>query len=270
MKCVICQGPVKVFLKKEGFLIYRCGGCGLGITEGLQVKGDSYHRDEVYAGEREQFTNIFKRRTNLIKKYAKNPGKVLEIGSSTGTMLSVFKKEGWKVLGIEVSPKAADFAIKSGIPTVKSTFEKTSLPRESFDVVIINHTLEHLELPEDILEKVYGLLKMGGLILIDVPNFGSFSAGFLKGRWPYLLPQEHRWHFTFDALKQILSRSGFEVLESSMPSGIWDYGNPLLELWQSFRGGKKRFFKDFITAIPSLLLTLLGKGTSLTVLARKK
>lgn len=269
-KCLVCDGQIKIFCKRGGFLIYRCSKCGFGFTEGSETKAGEYHRDESYIGERKQFVNIFKRRIKLINKHAKNPGKVLEIGSSTGALLSILKSEGWRVCGVEISPKAVRFAESDGIYTIQSTFEKANFQKNSFDAVVLNHTLEHLNSPKDVLKKVHSLLKKGGLILIDVPNFGSLSAGVLKCRWPYLLPEEHRWHFTFKALEQLLYGCSFTVLEKSMPSGIWDYGNPWLEVWQAFVGGKKRFFRDFITVIPSFSVTLFRVGTSLTVLARKR
>ena len=136
--------------------------------------------------------------------------------------------------------------------------------------MIINHTLEHLESPKDVIKKVNSLLKKDGLILIDVPNFGSLSAQMQKNKWLYLLPEEHRWHFTEEGIERLLSDNGFKVIEKFMPSGVFDYGSPMLELWQALKGGKKRFFKDLFMAVPALILTMTGKGTSLTVLARKK
>jgi len=269
MKCFICGGETKIFCKKGKFVIYKCISCGSGFTEGTDTKKRIYHRDDVYIGEREQFTNIFKRRTSLLGRYFKSPGKVLEVGSSTGALLSILKKEGWDVRGVEISPKAARYALEHGIPTTYSTFEKASFTKESFDAVIINHTLEHLESPKVVIEKISSLLKKGGLVLIDVPNFGSLSAGIRKDKWQYLLPTEHKWHFTFPALEKLLSDNGFKVIEKFMPSGIFDYESPWLEMWQALKGGKKRFFKDVFTALPSLLMTAAKRGTSLTVLARK-
>ena len=270
MKCFICDSEAGLFCKKDNFLIYKCGTCGSGFTEGLEIKKGSYHRDEVYIGGRDQFVNIFRRRVELIKKYFKDPGKVLEVGSSIGTMLYIFKKDSWDVRGVEISPKAARYALEHGIPTTYSTIEKADFPEESFDAVIINHTLEHLESPKDVIKKVNSLLKKDGLILIDVPNFGSLSAQMQKNKWLYLLPEEHRWHFTEEGIERLLSDNGFKVIEKFMPSGVFDYGSPMLELWQALKGGKKRFFKDLFMAVPALILTMTGKGTSLTVLARKK
>lgn len=268
-KCLICKGKMKIFAQFEYSTIFQCQICGLGITSNLDFQIDNYHRDEFYIQDRKQFENIYQRRVNLIKSYHKKPGKVLEIGSSAGLMLFQLKNMGWEVLGVEPSKKAAHFSKKLAIPTLLNTFEGAKLPQNTFDVVIINHTLEHLSSPEKVLEKVHKILKSGGLCLIDVPNFGSLSAKIYGSKWPYLLPEEHLWHFTYQALEKLLKKTGFEIIYSEMPSGIWDYGNPLLELWQAFTGLKKRFFNDFLTALPTFFLFKFNLGTSLTILARK-
>lgn len=268
-KCPVCNFRIKNWGQSGKFTIMVCSKCGLGITKYSNIQSSDYHRDTVYLQSIEQFRNIFERRSNIIKSYHPTPGRILEIGSSTGLMLSLFKQRGWEVMGVEMSQQAANYAQAHGIPTIKEKIEEVKLLAESFDVVIINHTLEHLNDPNAVLEKIYLLLKDKGIVLIDVPNFGSFSASILKNRWPSLLPEEHLWHFTFMALSKILKNHHFNVQSVSYPSGIWDYGSPLKEVWQSFIGFKKRFFINVFTAVPSLIISFLNQGTTLTVLAQK-
>lgn len=269
-KCLACNKKPKIFLKDENYSVYRCPSCGLGWTENLKVQSGSYHRDEDYKKSQKQFKNIYQKRINIIKKFIKKSGRVLEIGSSTGLMLSLFKKEGWEVLGIELSKSAAEFAREKGIPTLITSFELAKLANNSFDVVVLNHTLEHLKNPDQVLKKVKSLLVSDGLIFIDVPNFGGLSAKIFGSSWPYLLPKEHLWHFSSTALEKILSRNGFNIIYSTRSSGIWDYQNPILELWQSFSTFKKRFFINFLTAMPTLIISKLNVGSGLIIVARKK
>lgn len=267
--CLICHTKLKGWSIVSGHQILVCPVCGLGVTENPNLQKVDYHRDEVYLKESRQFQNIFQRRANIINIFHPKPGKVLEIGSSTGLLLSILQKQGWEVLGIEISTQAALFAQKQGIPTLTVPIEKVKLSPNSFDVIVINHTLEHLQNPNQVIEQVHFLLKDKGIFLVDVPNFGSFFARVFKGSWSLLLPNEHLWHFTFSSLSKLLQNHGFEVLDRSSPSGIWDYGNPLQEVWQSLIGLKKRFFKNIITMGPSWVVSLLNVGTTLTVVSRK-
>ena len=267
-KCLVCQKNTKIFYQEKNVKILKCNKCGLGITYGLKIDRD-YHRDEVYIKEREQFKNIFQRRVDLINKLKLPPGQVLEIGSSTGILLSLLKKDGWDVLGIEVSARSADFARKSGIPTLNTSFDIAQLPQRTFDLIIINHTLEHMVSPRDVLKKANLLLANEGYLFIDVPNFGGFSAKLFGPKWPFLLPHEHLWHFTQKSLEILLKNTGFKPCYFEMVSGIWDYGSPLSELWQSFTGFKKRFFTNFFTLLPTFIFSKLNRGDGLTVISKK-
>lgn len=269
-KCLACNKNLKFLGKSDSFDIFRCSSCGLGVTVGVSPRAQysAYHRDEVYIKEEKQFKNIFEKRVGIILKFKKT-GKALEVGSSTGVFLSLLKERGWEVLGIEPSVDAVDTAQRKGIPTLNTTFEKSELKSDTFDLVIFNHVLEHMNDPIGILKKTNGVLKKDGIVLVDVPNFASLSAKISGSRWRYILPKEHRWHFTPKSLSLFLKKAGFKVIYWETHSGIWDYGNPLLEIWQALTGKKKRFFKDILTAIPAFIMTQLGLGTGLTIVARK-
>lgn len=268
-KCLVCSKKLRFLGKNKVFNIFRCSSCGLGVTVGVFPKAQyfAYHRDAVYIKEEKQFKNIFEKRVGIILRFKKT-GKALEVGSSTGVFLSLLKEKGWEVQGVEPS-LAAGAAEKNGIPTLNTTFEKAELKSDTFDLVIFNHVLEHMNNPVEILQKTNQVLKKDGAILIDVPNFASLSAKIWGSNWRYILPKEHRWHFTPKSLTALLEKSGFKIVYWETHSGIWGYGNPLKEIWQAFTGRKKRFFTDIFTAIPALITTNLRLGTGLIVLAKK-
>lgn len=270
-KCLACNKKLKFLGKSDGFEIFRCPSCGLGVTVGVYLKTQysAYHRDSVYIKEEKQFKNIFGKRVGIILKFKKT-GEALEVGSSTGVFLSLLKGRGWEVLGIEPSIAAAETAQRKGIPTLDTTFEKAELKDGTFDLVIFNHVLEHMENPVEILKKANGVLKKDGIVFVDAPNFTSLSARISGAGWRYILPKEHRWHFTPKSITVLLEKSGFKIVYKETHSGIWGYGNPLLEVWQALTGRKKRFFTDILTVIPAFIVTQLKLGTGLTVIARKK
>lgn len=227
-----------------------------------------YHRDRDYLENEGLFKNIFTKRFNILKRFIKQPGKVLDIGASTGTMLDVFKEHGWQTWGVEPSESAL-VAENKGHGIIHNYFEDVILKNNSFDLVILNHTLEHLDDPVGILTKVRRILRNSGTVFVDVPNFGSLSSKILKKCWPYLAPEEHKHQFTKQSLGQILKKSGFKVVHWESRSGIFEYANPFLELWQSGVGFKKRFFTDLITFPYSLFATFLNKGDSMSFVGKK-
>lgn len=268
MNCQICGNKMKKYGKLQNLEIFKCKNCGVGETIGGTLQSGDYHRDEVYIGEEELFKNIFSKRSKIISKLLK-PGKVLEVGCSTGIFLNLLKDKGWEVTGIEISTKASDIAKKKGIRIINQKFEKIEVS-EKFDLIIFNHTLEHLENPIETLKKAKKLLLPKGYLYIDLPNFGGVSAKLLKIRWPLLLPEEHLWHFSEASLKLLLENLDFKIVYVNKSSGIWDYGNLYKGLANSLVTLKKRFLKEFLTAVPSLIVSLKGWGSDLMIIARKK
>lgn len=268
LNCLVCNSKVELSFNSEGFDIYVCVNCGLGISKNTKKQIGAYHRDDEYIEEENLFKNIFLKRVNIVSNLSQ-PGKVLEVGCSTGLLLSLFKERGWEVTGIEVSKKAAEIAQKRGINVTVDYFEKAEI-KEKYDLIIFNHVFEHVENPQDVMEKTYELLKPGGIVLISLPNFNSLSAKLLKGNWPMLLPKEHLWQFTAKSLEILLGKYNLKVVYSETVSGIWDLGNPFLGLWYSLIGMKKRFFTELLTAVPDFILTKLSLGSGLIIVAKKK
>src|SRR3989344_1829122 len=257
--CIACN----LHLRSYASFISICPRCGLGQTKtSSTVSYRNYYRDVQYLQNSSQFRNIFAKRVTIINRF-KKPGLALEIGSSSGELLKLLQNTGWQVLGVEPSKKSFLAAI---VPTLHTTFDKAELKKHSFDLIVLNHVLEHLESPFQVLKKCYGLLSPQGLVFIDVPNFGSLSSRVLRSWWPYLLVGEHRWHLTYPALKTLLEHAGFKIIHWETRSGIWDYGSPGQELIDSLVSLKKRFITNFLTAIPSWIISQLKLGTSLTVI----
>jgi len=226
----------------------------------------NYHRDEDYLKFEKTFRNIFRKRVDLIQVHigcvsGRTP-RVLEVGCSTGVILSLFKERGWEVWGVEPSGSAR-VARRRGFRVLRQTFEVARLPAGYFDLVVLNHTLEHMDDPQGVLRKVNCLLKPGGIIFVDVPNAGGLGAKLLGKYWPYRLPQEHKWQFSRQSLSALLEQNGFKILHWESRSGIFEYANPFLEL------KRKRFLIDVLTIPYALITKLLNKGDSMSFLAKK-
>jgi SAM-dependent methyltransferase len=195
----------------------------------------------------------------------KGPGRVLEIGSSSGALLDVFKDKEWETWGVEPSQNAEHASLK-GHKITRSFFEKAKLPKKYFQLVVLNHTLEHMENPLQVLTKIKKHLKKGGIVLIDVPNYGSLSSLILGKCWPFLLPQEHLWQFTPKSLARLLKKAGFKVVCHKSRSGIFEFESPMSGLALELRERKKAFLKDFLGAPLAFIATLLNMGSSFSII----
>jgi 2-polyprenyl-3-methyl-5-hydroxy-6-metoxy-1,4-benzoquinol methylase len=153
-------------------------------------------------------------------------GRILDIGCATGHFLSVFKNSGWDVQGIEVSDWCRKYAEREfGIPSIKATVETADLPNRSFDVISLNHVLEHLSSPAATIQRLGQWLSKDGLLCIEVPNEFNDMIFQISGIWGrrrlYNLPGpiwHHQLFFTPKHLRHLLNNSGFSVLETRTSS----------------------------------------------------
>jgi SAM-dependent methyltransferase len=227
-----------------------------------------YHRDKTYIENEGLFRNIFMTRFTVTKRYKQKPETVLDIGASNGVMLDIFKENGAETWGVEPSENA-EIAKSKGHKIISEFFEKAKLPIDYFDLVIMNHTLEHLDNPKFILKKIYKILKKDGILLVDVPNAGGFGSRILGDKWPYRLPEEHKQQFTKKSLTKVFEDAKFEVIYFGSRSGIFEFYNPTREIWEAFITKKKRFFTDLINIPYDILVTFFNMGDSMTMVGRK-
>ncbi len=229
----------------------------------------NYHRDKTYLENESLFRNIFSKRFNVARKFfSKNSKTVLDIGASNGVMLDIFAEKGFETWGIEPS-KSGKVAEHKGHRILHTFFENAKLPNNFFDVVILNHTLEHMDDPVLVMKKIYQILKKGAIVYVDVPNAGGLGAKLLGDNWPYRLPKEHKHQFTKKSLQEIFKVAGFKVIHFESRSGIFEFANPIKEIFESLFTFKKRFFTDLIYFPYSLVATIFNMGDSMSMIGRK-
>lgn len=136
-------------------------------------------------------------------------GRILDVGCGAGRLLWKLSLESWSVKGMDVSRQASKSAKQyCGIDVLVGTYPHEHFPAESFEVVTLWSSLEHVADPVGVLRSAAAVLVPGGVLIAGVPNFGSFGAKFFRDRWfPLDLPR-HLNHFTVETLSTALKRAG--------------------------------------------------------------
>lgn len=173
------------------FTHVRCKNCQMvyanprfkeSIAENLYSEDDytEYYKIKLIPSIDYRKTVLAKNKYNQIAKYFYGPGKVLDIGSGLGEVLSVFKDNGWDCLGIEFNEFAANYSKNEyGLNIInKNIYHFNS--SEKFDVIMLWGVLEHFFKPMDILLKVNDLLKDDGLLLLEVPSADSVLVRYCE------------------------------------------------------------------------------------------
>ena len=142
----------------------------------------------------------------------KSKGRVLEIGCGNGFFLKEFQELGYDCIGIEPSPKAAQFANTVNKLNVKHGFlDSKSFEVESFDIILLMDVIEHLYKPNELIELCNKFLKKRGILVILTGDIESKNAKLWKQKWFYLYSWEHISFFNEKSIRFLLEKNGFKI-----------------------------------------------------------
>lgn len=137
------------------------------------------------------------------------PGqRLLDVGCGNGKFLVMAKAMGWEVVGVDFDELAVNTARKTGLTVLHGDIFSIK-DYESFDYITCSHVIEHVHQPKPFLEHIYALLKPNGKLWLETPNIQSYGHEIFKGDWRGLEPPRHLVLFSNNALRELLSQTGF-------------------------------------------------------------
>lgn len=222
MNCLLCESDRgKTFAQVDSFgyplLYYQCENCGLiyqSLEESRAANPEFYRKTyrKIYQSDEKPGTKDLwvqeKRADHLVSivqaQMDKFPGRVLDIGASTGTLLNKMRERfGSEVVGVEPGDAYRAFAEERGIEMSPSLDALIDSNVEKFDLISISHVLEHFVDPVGELIKIKTELLDGeGYLLVEVPNFYAHDSYELA----------HLTCFTPHTLRELLNQAGFTVM----------------------------------------------------------
>lgn len=230
--CPLCGiAPEPFAVDDHGFNLCQCSKCGLQfVTPRLdfeqlaeKVYTDVYfpRRDnEITEPERFQYSHQLENFERLLGK----KGKVLDIGCGNGSFLSFAETNGWEIAGVDI--KLSSDARRLTCPLWEGRLQDIDFGDAAFDVVRLNHVLEHTQNPVEELQIVRSLLNPGAIVYLSVPNIAGISAKLknaqsrlkLKGRpWRHYAAMHHLFFFTPETLGNVAKGAGLRPLEWETP-----------------------------------------------------
>lgn len=161
-----------------------------------------------------------KKRVQRCVKYLNKKDQIFDIGCGLSVFLYELKKKNYRVSGLEPDRslfRHSKSIIKENI--YNNSIEKFYLKRKKkFDFVSLNKVLEHVLNPEKIILKIKKLLKLNGILYIEVPD--QIAAKKSKNREELMV--EHLHVFSKNSLMNLMIRNKFELLkikQTTEPSG---------------------------------------------------
>ena len=120
---------------------------------------------------------------------------------------------GWRVEGIDLFPQVVDAVRrKPGMRAHLGSLPHPDIKPGTFDAITMRHSLEHVPFPKDVLQAAAGTLRSGGVLVVGVPNFDSWSFQHFQQNWTGLALPRHLTHFTPTTLCRMAEAVGFRTL----------------------------------------------------------
>jgi SAM-dependent methyltransferase len=232
----------------SSYTLVKCASCGLVYLnprpdyEEILARSPAYQSmmDEMLEKLRASWVGRLGLRLMRDARTRTTPGgRLLDIGCARGDFALRMSTLGWEAHGIELDGEAAQFASEvRGLRVLQGRAEDR-LPeygRESFDLVTMWHVLEHVEDPSRVLAEVHRVLRPGGRVVVEVPNYDSLISAMLGKYWYSLEPPFHLTHFTPATLRRMLEIRDFRSVqlrgEPEPGQTIWS----LHMLWLGLQG----------------------------------
>lgn len=203
--------------------LYRCGDCQLVFI----VKKEEFNPRRLYENYYEnELSGRFKfgiesvirafRFFRAFKIFTIYPRAktILDVGSGRGFTLYYLKNFfGYRIAeGTQIAKNALRFSRERlGLTIRDKDLSELSLGEKQFDIISSWHVLEHVLTPEKYVKKMCELLRGSGKLIIEVPNFNSWTRKFTGKYWLGLDLKHHLTFFNSESLSGMLNKHGFRI-----------------------------------------------------------
>jgi 2-polyprenyl-3-methyl-5-hydroxy-6-metoxy-1,4-benzoquinol methylase len=215
-KCPACDASAVADLGHAGVChLWRCA-CGLVFADRATWR-DPYSNKDYYdpANQPEEnyplrITATERDRIASVRRFVRN-GRLLDFGGGIGKTALAAHAAGFSAIVLEDSHKAVSdgMAHHPEIVWLEGRTIHDSIGDGSLDVITLFHVLEHLPDLQTTLAQLHRKLRPGGLLVIEVPNWGSHMRRLRGLQWEFVL-DHHVNHFTAASLTRLVENTGFK------------------------------------------------------------
>ena len=149
---------------------------------------------------------------DLLRESVGPPGRLLDIGCGTGHFLEIARSQGWTGVGLELSPRMAEYARGLGLDVRREALVPGAFPTASFDAVTLWEVLDDIREPRDFMRQVAEILRPRGGLLILVPNIDSIAVRVMQEKSATFGGKGRINYFNIHTLSRLLMEAGFEIV----------------------------------------------------------
>lgn len=201
----------------ESFALVRCRNCQLVFTNPRPEESNlsKYYKSDAYISHTDQANSIINliykvirkytlsKKVSLVTKLNSRKGSLLDFGCGTGDFVKVASKSGWQAFGYEPDYDARKLASDKNPSAIIESIKQ--IPEE-LDIITAWHVVEHISDLKNTLSTLSKKLKVGGHLIIAVPNHQSFDANSYGEKWAAYDVPRHLYHFDSNSMKFLVKK----------------------------------------------------------------
>ncbi|MEN9726129.1 MAG: hypothetical protein RL434_495 [Pseudomonadota bacterium] len=151
--------------------------------------------------------------------------RLLDIGCGNGDFLTLAREMGFRSSGCEPDPASVALCRARGLEVVEGDAHHPSLGEGSFEVITMNHVLEHVTDQARLLARALQLLAPGGRLWLCLPNPHALGRKTLGIAWKGFHPPYHLAIPTAAWVRTALEQAGFDAIRQvkrgPQSKGLW-------------------------------------------------
>lgn len=155
---------------------------------------------------------------NFVKSHIHLSDLIVDIGCGSGTLLKQFQEQNFSYIrGVDPAPNAPVLARAThGLDCVETATLQQAVPNvvEQADLVCLMGVLEHLPALREDIKSIAAALNEHAKVLVEVPAAESFMNEDFEPFGEFSI--EHIQYFTMQSLVTLFSKSGMNVVDTSI------------------------------------------------------
>ena len=229
--CPLCgTGRARAVVSMVGWRLVRCLACGLLYRDPPPAEVLARHYETIYRDSTSTYIDARRRAVFAVFLRDVPPrgaGRLLDIGCGSGEFLTLARARGWRVEGVEVSPRGAALARARGLVVHDAV---DTLDGNAYDLVTLWNVVDFFSRPLEQMRQIRRVLTPGGAAVVRAPNAVFQLTAWRLSRlvvWPPPVARLVRDAYFFQplvwsprTLRRLLEEAGFADLRlwNSEPS----------------------------------------------------
>lgn len=146
-------------------------------------------------------------------------GRLLDVGCGNGRYLRSMKNLGWETAGVEFNQNSVEFCRASGLAVHHGDLVSAAFPAAAFDVITVRHVIEHIPTPQVFMAELARILKPGGTLVVETPNFSALGWLLFNTNWSASCIPQHVVFFSPDNLALLARQHGLQPRRCVLETG---------------------------------------------------